>query len=80
MTLDINDQAKVLTTQVLEAAASASNESQLHHAIEGYLENACRTLGIVWVPFSVNVSLRGQDKKNPRPPPASRTQCTGPQS
>ena len=66
MILDIDRQAKELTTQVLEATASASNESQLQHAIENYLEYTCKTLGITWTPFSVNVSLRRQGNKNPR--------------
>ena len=66
MTGDLVQQANVLATRVSEATALASNELQLQHAVEGYLETACQLLGLPWAPFSINVSLRGQGGKRTR--------------
>ena len=54
----VDQQAKALVTQVSEATGSASNEFGLHLALEKHLGSTCRALGITWLPFNVNVSLR----------------------
>ena len=61
---NIGQQAELLATRALEAAATASNEFQLQHVVEGHMESACRALGIAWVPYSINVSLRRQGQNN----------------
>ena len=61
--MDLTSQAAELARQVSFATTGTSNEFQLHQAIEGYLEQACKELGISWVAFSVNVSLIGSDKQ-----------------
>ena len=66
MSDNITYQSATLASSVAMATASASNEIQLQHAIESHLGTTSKELGIVWVPFSINISLRGQNGRRPR--------------
>ena len=50
----IEDAARALAAAVDIAAAAASNEAQLRHALETALEQACLALGLTWTPFQLD--------------------------
>ncbi len=60
----MNQGASFIAHQIAQQAAvdtnSTNNEAQLHAALEQRLADACKRLGIPWIPYSINIALQGQ--------------------
>ena len=66
MNAGIERSAELLVGKVAVGTNAAQSEFALHQAIEGYLAQACSSLQIPWVSFSVNVALAPRKSARPK--------------
>lgn len=58
---NLQSASRALVSKAKVATAASPNETNLRHELENALEDACKSLGITWTPYTLDRSMLGED-------------------